>query len=407
MAKYSAIAVKSVSHKIRIFLLALAAFVPLCAKAAADDQKIWEPFGYLKQNAAVSLTDIDHFVWSGGSTLRGAVRFLPADGLYAEAALNVAVLEGSPVQNIRDQLTAFNIPASFHQQLVPGLSTTVDISRAFFQIRKGIFTTIAGKSPFNQGATFIFAPVDIFNSFDTLVYEDEKPAFWNIQAMLEWGVGNKILLAVFPDTTRDSSRYLLRTALYFLETDIAFFTARIPAVDDLAAISINQPIAMHSASQWLAGAEFSRTLFGPITLRADGMYYFSGLYRQKGKVAIGLDYQGSGDVSFNIEYLFDKTGGNKFNDYTFLRLRSESGVWTLAQHYAAFFANWQTTALAAVRATGFVNLLDGSGTSILDWTQSLAQDFDLRVSGYVPWGGGYSEFGAFDPGISASLKIYF
>ena len=415
-------------------LIGLACLLPSTPAYAQDDT--YEAFGFVRLGTGGQRIRTNDYLWQAHATVRAGIDLYPDDHLHVQAAVDLSgSLQPPP-------LILVPLPPGdwlFFNQFG---GTTFSLSRAFVRYTNGPLYVKAGRDIVAQGQSMVFSPLDRYQGFTALVFDDERAAVWSATLGAQWGLGSDIGLRVVPrlpyggNGARDESDYWVRAATVLWETDMAIYGARVRPVRqgalisnqvlfaqideaDLATLGTGQQTVDLGPAidllnlpttdvQWAVGAEFSRNLAGPLTLRGDLWLPLSGTYKNQPTVALSADLFGLGDIQAAMAYQFDATGGRDPRQYTMLRPLLEPSLWTQGRHNVGSFVAWTINPLHSLRAVVMANATDGSGLASTDWTFGLAENTQLRISGSGGWGRNLLDaFGLVPLQLTGVLKIYF
>ena len=264
-----------------------------------------------------------------------------------------------------------------------------------------------GRLPVNYAVTQMFTPNDFFAPFSaTAINKAYKPGVDALR--LSFGLGQLSSLDVVGVFNPDWAEVALlaRPSVVLWGVEWAALGGKL-------------------AERWVAGASLQGDA-GPIGLRAEGHVGFpdrdgDGLVPGEDvhvRVAAGpnvnFDWQ---SAMLGAEYAFFSDGTLDPADYIarFGR-RFPDDLPYLGKHYVGLVAGLETVPTLRLATTGLVNAGDGSGLVGLSALYSVADEADLLLGGFVPWGRDpvlgpspalRSEFGASPLTIYLESRVFF
>jgi hypothetical protein len=186
------------------------------------------------------------------------------------------------------------------------------------------------------------------------------------------------------------------------------------------------------AQRWVAGGAFQGTL-GPVGMRAEGHLGIPDL-DGKGRKGDDLDRElhgraaGGPNFNFNwhssaisLEYAFFSDGVGDPSDFvTRIGQRYPDDLPYMGRHYVAGHFSTQFIGVLSGAVLAMVNAEDGSGLAGLTLAYSVADEADLALGAFLPWGDGISapsvqnplpgvgsEFGASPTTVFLESRVFF
>jgi len=299
------------------------------------------------------------------------------------------------------------------------MSGQLGIDRASLRLSVGSVNIDIGRVPLTYTVTTMFSTNDFFAPFSaTAVNRIYKPGVDAAQISVGLGVASSIELAgvLGYDWTTDAPTWA--------QSAVIARAATVGAGFEWAALGGKL------AERWVAGGSIQGEL-GPVNLRsefhvgipdADGDGHDASDRRVYGRVAVGPSLTfGWRNTSIGAEYLYASDGAKDPDGYV---ERAAAGYTDdlpyLARHYAALAVGMEIIPIVRAGATVLVNASDGSGLAGVSVTYNVANEADLILGVFVPWGKGIesvdlmagevelgSEFGLAPLSVYLESRVFF
>jgi hypothetical protein len=263
------------------------------------------------------------------------------------------------------------------------------VDRLYFRQNFKSASLIVGRQRIAWGTGRIWNPTDLFNPINPASFE-------RIEKDGADAVSFKYYLASFTDLEvvynpedhfkRWNGAFRFRTN--FKECDVSvlggFFDKRL-----------------------VTGGDFAGNFFDA-GLRGEGIYWFdeNDLNNSFVKFILGLDYQFTSRLYGLIEYQYNGEGRTDRNKYEFSRLFSEE-ILNLSRNYLFVNAMYQIHPLVSATIGINLNLNDGSGFVVPQFTYSASSDVDLSLGCLVACGKERSEYWYYPVSLFAKGACYF
>lgn len=267
------------------------------------------------------------------------------------------------------------------------------LDRAAIRVSGGPVDVDIGRFPVNYAVTTMFTTNDFFAPFSaTAVNRIYKPGVDAIRVSAGLGPTASVdvvgVLGYDPDDDRPAwgrSAVLARAAVVGAGFEWALLGGKV-------------------SQRWVGGGSIQGDA-GPFTLRsefhvgvpdAEGDGHGSDDHPVYGRVAAGpsLSFAWQ-NASVGAEYMFASDGAARPADFIDRALRSYSDdLPYLGRHYVAVVGGMEIIPILRISATSLISATDGSGLVGVSLQYSVADESDLILGVFVPWGKGLV---AFDP----------
>ncbi len=292
----------------------------------------------------------------------------------------------------------------------------VGLDRLFLTVNAGRFSGSVGRFPVNHSVTSIFTPNDFFAPFSaTAINRLYKPGVDGLRMAVALGTLSSLEVTAALGFTPSGAASFTQSA----------FVARLSAVAGKLEWAL---LAGKVAQRFVVGGSVQGDI-GPLGLRAEGHLGVPDRdgdgRRDKGeklhgRLAVGPNVNFPWrSATLAVEYALFSDGGAQPSAYVArFGTRFPDDLPYLAQHYVALSGSLELSPLVRAAAVGLVNATDGSGMAGPFLVVNMANEADLIVGAYVPWGRGVridptgapalrSEFGAAPRVVYLESRFFF
>ncbi|MFH1570826.1 MAG: hypothetical protein ABIL09_22730 [Gemmatimonadota bacterium] len=292
-------------------------------------------------------------------------------------------------------------------QLRPGFEIPFEdehfVDNAFASLCLGRLLLRVGKQQLAWGTGYTWNPTDLFQDKDILDPTYEKTGVGALRAEIGLGPEGRLVGLLTPGPDWQGTGRALRAAGHLGRFDVS--ASAVQRREDRAAYLTG---TAGDERRRLAGADFAGQVLG-LGVWGEGAYSWMSASRDFGQYLLGADHTSEGGTYLIGEYYRNGRGRRGAAAYTFadwMRLLGSRGQ-NLGRDYAFLGVSRPARDLWTLSAYVVANLSDRS-LLLLPWLEySLGDNSELDAVGYLPAGGGRTEFGHFGAGGLARLRVYF